>query len=78
MSVDVEIDRDVCMGSGNCLYAAPGAFELDADGIASVIDPAAASTDELLAAARQCPTGAISVREVAPTDDRTGDRTQDD
>lgn len=63
MALDIEIDREICMGSGNCTYAASGVFELDEDSIATVVDPAGASTDEVVAAARQCPTGAISVRE---------------
>jgi ferredoxin len=63
MALDVEIDRDVCMGSGNCVYAAPGVFELDSDSIASVVDPAGAPGERVIAAARHCPTGAISVRE---------------
>ena len=38
MGIDVEIDRDVCMGSGNCTYEAPGVFDLDDDGVAVVIN----------------------------------------
>lgn len=62
MALEIEIDRDVCMGSGNCMYEAPGVFDLDADGIAVVLDPSAAPEDKVIAAARKCPTGAITVR----------------
>ena len=62
MGLEVEIDREVCMGSGNCVYEAPGAFALDDDSVASVVDPAGASEDEVIAAARKCPTRAITVR----------------
>ena len=62
MSLDVEIDRDVCMGSGNCVYEAPGAFDLDDDTIAFVVDPAGAPEQKIIAAARKCPTHAITVR----------------
>lgn len=62
MGIDVEIDRDLCMGSGNCLYEAPGAFDLDGDSIAFVVDSAGSSEDKVLAAARKCPTHAITVR----------------
>jgi ferredoxin len=62
VAIDVEIDRDLCMGSGNCVYAAVGAFDLDADGIAVVVDPSRVSEATLLAAARNCPTHAITVR----------------
>jgi len=62
VGLDVEIDRDVCMGSGNCMYEAPGVFDLDDDGVAVVVDPTASSDDAVMAAARNCPTGAITVR----------------
>ena len=59
--VHVEIDRDRCMGSGNCVFEAPGVFELDDDGIATVLDPAAAPEGNVLDAARKCPSRAITV-----------------
>lgn len=63
MALEIEIDRDVCMGSGNCTFTAPGVFGLDDDSIAVVIDPSAAPRDQIVTAAQQCPTGAISVRD---------------
>ena len=62
MGLDVEIDRDLCMGSGNCLYEAPGAFDLDDDTIAFVVDAAGAPEEKVIAAAQRCPTHAITVR----------------
>jgi ferredoxin len=62
MGLEVEIDRDVCMGSGNCMYEAPGAFDLDDDTIAFVVDPSGAPEEKVIAAARKCPTHAITVR----------------
>jgi ferredoxin len=62
MGLEVEIDRDVCMGSGNCVYEAPGAFDLDDDSISSVVDPAESSEDKIITAAQKCPTHAITVR----------------
>jgi ferredoxin len=62
MAMEIDIDRDACMGSGNCVYTAPGVFELDDDSIARVVDPEASSTEAILTAARQCPTHAITVR----------------
>lgn len=62
MDLRVEIDRDVCMGSGNCVYEAPGVFDLDDDGISFVVDPSTSPDDKIVAAARKCPTGAITVR----------------
>ena len=61
MGLHVEIDRDVCMGSGNCVFQAPGAFELDDDGIATVVDPSAASEENVRIAAARCPSKAITV-----------------
>jgi len=62
MDLEVEIDRDVCMGSGNCIYEAPGVFDLDEDGVAFVVDPASSPEDKVIAAERKCPTHAITVR----------------
>lgn len=62
MGIDVEIDRDVCMGSGNCTYEAPGVFDLDDDGVAVVVDVTAAPEDSVAAAAEGCPTHAITIR----------------
>jgi ferredoxin len=62
MGLEVEIDRDVCMGSGNCLYWAPGVFDLDDDSIAFVVDTSGASEDDVVSAATKCPTHAITVR----------------
>ena len=62
MGLEVEIDRDVCMGSGNCVYEAPGVFDLDGDSVAFVVDPAPHPRRWSSAAARKCPTTAISVR----------------
>ena len=39
MALEVEIDRDVCMGSGNCVYEAAGVFDLDDDGISTSSTP---------------------------------------
>jgi ferredoxin len=62
MGFEVEIDHDACMGSGNCVYEAPGVFDLNEDGVAFVVDPAASPEDKVIAAARKCPTNAITVR----------------
>jgi ferredoxin len=62
MGMEIDIDRDACMGSGNCVYTAPGVFELDDDSIARVVDPEASPDEAILTAARQCPTRAITVR----------------
>jgi ferredoxin len=62
MALEVEIDREVCMGSGNCIYEAPGVFDLDDDGVAFVVNPVGSPEDKVIAAERKCPTHAITVR----------------
>ena len=56
----LEIDRQLCSGFGSCLEAAPGIFELDRSGVATLL---VSETDDasVLAAAGSCPMGAISV-----------------
>jgi ferredoxin len=61
MGLEIRIDREVCMGSGNCGFWAPGVFDLDAEGIAVVLDPTAAPEERIVAAAQGCPTQAISL-----------------
>jgi ferredoxin len=61
VGLEVEVDRDVCMGSGNCVYEAPGVFNLDEDSISFVVEPTAAPEDQVLAAAKKCPTHAITI-----------------
>ena len=47
------------MGSGNCSFWAPGVFDLDDEGVAVVIDAAAAPEEKIILAAQGCPTQAI-------------------
>lgn len=61
MTFRIEIDREACMGSGNCQFWAPGVFDLDADGIAVVVDPHAAPEEKIVLAAEGCPTQAITI-----------------
>jgi ferredoxin len=59
--LEVKIDRDRCMGSGNCVFWAPETFDLSEDGHAVVLDAAATEDDRLRTAAQGCPVGAISL-----------------
>jgi ferredoxin len=61
VTLRIEIDRDACMGSGNCGFWAPGVFDLDDDGIAVVLDAEGAPEDKAVLAAQGCPTQAIRV-----------------
>jgi ferredoxin len=53
------IDRQACMGSGNCAYWAPEVFDLDDEGIAVVIGDLAGHEERVRLAATNCPTAAI-------------------
>jgi ferredoxin len=59
--LDIRIDWDRCMGSGNCLFWAPATFDLSDDGHAVVIDPAGTDEARVRIAAQGCPVGAISL-----------------
>jgi ferredoxin len=59
--LEIRIDREVCMGSGNCMFLAPGTFDLDDDGRSVVLDPEATDEERLNVAAGGCPVGAISL-----------------
>jgi ferredoxin len=61
VALEIRINADTCMGSGNCAFWAPGVFDLDDNGIAVVIDPGAEADDKILAAAAGCPTRSIIV-----------------
>lgn len=62
MAYSVRIDKNSCQSSGNCIDAAPEAFDLDPDGLGDV-GPAAGglARARLLEIARRCPALAISV-----------------
>ncbi len=56
---DELVDREACMGSGNCLYWAPEVFDLDEDGVAVVCGDVAGHEEQVRSAAQNCPTRAI-------------------
>jgi ferredoxin len=57
----IQIDRERCMGSGNCSFWAPGTFDLDDAGIAVVTDAAGDAEDKIVLAGQGCPTQAIAI-----------------
>jgi len=61
VALSIEINREVCMGSGNCSFWAPGVFDLDDDGIAILVDIDAAPEEKIVLAAQGCPTQAITL-----------------
>jgi ferredoxin len=66
--VIVSIDRDRCVGSGNCVFWAPATFTLGDDGVSVPVEPYGDDAERIMVAAEGCPTRAISVTGVdAPT-----------
>ena len=59
--IRIEVDRGLCIGSGDCVDTAPDVFELDAEDKAVVIDPDGAPADVVIEAAGNCPVTAIFV-----------------
>jgi ferredoxin len=59
--VHIEVDRALCIGSGDCVDTAPDVFQLDAEDKAVVVDPDGAPLDVVLEAAGNCPVTAIFV-----------------
>lgn len=59
--IEIRVDRDACMGSGNCLFWAPGTFDLDDEGRSFVLDPEATDEERLRTVAEGCPVDAISL-----------------
>ena len=47
----VKIDRDLCVGIGNCVAYAPTVFALDEENKVIVLDPSSVDNETLLAAA---------------------------
>ena len=57
----VVIDRDQCVGFGDCVKEAPEGFKLDEATIAAFVTPEIVERDRLLRACDACPVDAITV-----------------
>ena len=57
----VRIDRNLCVGFGDCIEGAPEAFVLDDEGLAVFKAPETVERARLLAACDACPVDAITV-----------------
>ncbi|HLN16143.1 MAG TPA: ferredoxin [Acidimicrobiales bacterium] len=62
----IQVDRELCMGSGNCHFWAATTFDLGDDGRVVVLDPDADDEEQLRVAAEGCPVGAITVTRADP------------
>ncbi|MGI5142037.1 ferredoxin [Streptomyces sp. CA-106110] len=63
--MSISIDRDVCIGAGQCALTAPGVFTQDDDGYSELLPGKADGGGDPLVreAVRACPVGAITVSE---------------
>ena len=63
MGVEVSVDPELCIGSGDCVRLVPAAFRIDENQGVSVPleDSASADVALLVRAARGCPTQAIRI-----------------
>jgi ferredoxin len=59
----VKIDRDLCVGIGNCVAVAPTVFKLDKENKAIVQDQSSVSDEKLMSAAESCPMNAVIVED---------------
>lgn len=57
----IRIDRELCVGFGDCIDVAPEAFALDAEGTAVFLHAETVDRARLLHACDECPVDAITV-----------------
>ena len=66
MHTEIHIDKDICIGAGQCALAAPRVFTQDDDGYSTVLPGKEDTGDPMLKeAARACPVSAITVSDKA-------------
>ncbi|MFG2196868.1 ferredoxin [Streptomyces sp. NPDC048639] len=63
MTVRIDVDKDACIGAGQCALAAPNVFTQDDDGFSELLPGSEDVGGDLMVkdAARACPVQAISV-----------------
>ena len=59
----VRVDRDLCIGLGNCVALVPTVFALDEQNKATVTDASSVNDEALLEAAESCPVHAIIIED---------------
>lgn len=68
----IRIDRDLCVGFGDCVGEAPEAFKLDDAGVVVFVHPESVERERLIRASDLCPVDALTVwdaagRQLAPS-----------
>lgn len=59
----VRVDRELCIGVGNCVAFAPAVFKLDEQNKAVVLDVSSSDEHTIMEAAESCPVSAIIVED---------------
>lgn len=61
----IKADRDVCIGSGQCVLTEPSVFDQDDEGLVTVLvdAPDGPAAENTRTAVVVCPSGALSVEE---------------
>ena len=65
MAMRVIVDKELCIGAGQCVVTAPDVFDQDDDGIVVLLveDVPPAEQDNARKAVQLCPSGALSIVE---------------
>lgn len=61
MALEVSLKKDLCIGTGNCVFWAPEAFELSESGVVKIGNIEGLDEERIVHAAFQCPIRAIAV-----------------
>jgi len=61
LGLRIVIDRDQCVGFGDCVQQAPEGFKLDEETVAVFVAPEVVERERLLRACDACPVDAITV-----------------
>ena len=76
-SLSISVDRDRCLGAGQCTFLAPEIFDIDDDMKVVVLD-GDESDDVIRAAAEACPNRVITLTEPTTTEPTTTTPTTED
>jgi ferredoxin len=63
---EIRVDRDLCMGSGQCNWYAPNTFDQDDEAVAVVIDSHGDPEEAITTAIASCPAQALSLARSQP------------
>ena len=61
MDVEIRVDRNRCIGTGQCVFVAPGVFDQDGEAKAVVADPHGEPEERIVHAVIACPMQAITL-----------------